>query len=140
MVTTATTTPTGPRAAQAFRHSRSASKKQAKKPDNVTRNECREPSTQRLRKSIWQPKPGKFDKKKLGAGGEVRRDPPEAQGREELRRAGEAPAESAPTRSHQRCELTGRRRGYYRKFKISRIMLRELALAGKIPGLRKASW
>jgi small subunit ribosomal protein S14 len=36
--------------------------------------------------------------------------------------------------------LTGRSRGNLRKFKVSRIMLRELALAGKIPGLRKASW
>jgi small subunit ribosomal protein S14 len=44
------------------------------------------------------------------------------------------------TRTVRRCELTGRVHGYYRKFRISRIMLRKLALAGKIPGLRKASW
>ena len=44
------------------------------------------------------------------------------------------------TRGYNRCELCGRSRGYYRKFKISRIMLRELALAGKIPGMKKASW
>lgn len=44
------------------------------------------------------------------------------------------------TRVVHRCEITGRRRGYYRKFRISRIMLRELALQGKIPGMRKASW
>lgn len=50
------------------------------------------------------------------------------------------PRDSSPTRSHNRCMLTGRSRGNLRKFKISRIMLRELALAGKIPGLRKASW
>jgi small subunit ribosomal protein S14 len=50
------------------------------------------------------------------------------------------PRDSSPTRSHFRCELTGRSRGNLRKFKISRIMLRELALAGKIPGLKKASW
>ena len=50
------------------------------------------------------------------------------------------PRDSSPTRSHNRCELTGRSKGTLRKFKISRIMLRELALAGKIPGLRKASW
>jgi small subunit ribosomal protein S14 len=50
------------------------------------------------------------------------------------------PRDSSPTRSHFRCQLTGRSRGNLRKFKISRIMLRELALAGKIPGLRKASW
>ncbi len=44
------------------------------------------------------------------------------------------------TRRVNRCELTGRARGYYRKFRLSRIMLRELALQGKIPGMRKASW
>ena len=50
------------------------------------------------------------------------------------------PRDSSPTRSHNRCQLTGRSKGVLRKFKISRIMLRELALAGKIPGLHKASW
>ena len=50
------------------------------------------------------------------------------------------PRDSSPTRSHSRCMITGRSRGNLRKFKVSRIMLRELALAGKIPGLRKASW
>jgi len=44
------------------------------------------------------------------------------------------------SRKVNRCELTGRARGYYRKFRISRIMLRELALQGMIPGMRKASW
>ena len=44
------------------------------------------------------------------------------------------------TRKVRRCELTGRARGVYRKFRVSRIMLRELALEGKIPGMRKASW
>jgi small subunit ribosomal protein S14 len=50
------------------------------------------------------------------------------------------PRDSSPTRSRNRCQLTGRSRAYLRRFKISRIMLRELALAGKIPGLKKASW
>ena len=50
------------------------------------------------------------------------------------------PRDSSPTRSHNRCQLTGRSKGTLRKFKVSRIMLRELALAGKIPGLKKASW
>jgi len=50
------------------------------------------------------------------------------------------PRDSSPTRSHLRCQLTGRSRGNLRKFKICRIQLRELALAGKIPGLKKASW
>lgn len=50
------------------------------------------------------------------------------------------PRDASPTRSHNRCELTGRSKGVLRKFKICRIMLRELAAAGKIPGLKKASW
>ncbi|MCA9278490.1 MAG: type Z 30S ribosomal protein S14 [Phycisphaeraceae bacterium] len=44
------------------------------------------------------------------------------------------------TRKVRRCELTGRSRSVYRKFRVSRIMLRKLALEGKIPGMRKASW
>ncbi|MCH8081543.1 MAG: 30S ribosomal protein S14 [Proteobacteria bacterium] len=52
----------------------------------------------------------------------------------------ELPRNSAPSRVRHRCELTGRPRGYYRKFKMSRIALRELALAGKIPGVVKSSW
>jgi small subunit ribosomal protein S14 len=50
------------------------------------------------------------------------------------------PRDSSATRSHNRCQLTGRSRAVLRKFKVSRIMLRELALAGKIPGMKKASW
>ncbi len=44
------------------------------------------------------------------------------------------------TRKKNRCEITGHSRAYYRKFRISRHMLRELALLGMIPGMRKASW
>ncbi|MCC6907565.1 MAG: type Z 30S ribosomal protein S14 [Phycisphaerales bacterium] len=44
------------------------------------------------------------------------------------------------TRKVRRCEITGRARGVYRKFRVSRIMLRELAHQGLIPGMRKASW
>jgi len=50
------------------------------------------------------------------------------------------PRDSSPTRSHLRCEITGRSRGNLRKFKVCRIKLRELALAGQIPGMKKASW
>jgi small subunit ribosomal protein S14 len=50
------------------------------------------------------------------------------------------PRDASPTRLRQMCALTGRTRGVYRKLKISRIKLRELALEGKIPGMRKASW
>jgi len=44
------------------------------------------------------------------------------------------------TREYNRCELCGRERGYYRKFRICRICFRELASRGEIPGVRKASW
>jgi len=50
------------------------------------------------------------------------------------------PRNSAPVRVRNRCELTGRPRGYYRKFCLSRIALRELANQGKLPGVTKASW
>ena len=52
----------------------------------------------------------------------------------------EMPRNSAPSRVRLRCELTGRPRGNYRKFKLSRIALRELASTGQIPGLVKSSW
>jgi small subunit ribosomal protein S14 len=50
------------------------------------------------------------------------------------------PRDASPTRLRSLCALTGRSRAVYRKFKVSRIMLRELALQGKVPGMRKASW
>ena len=50
------------------------------------------------------------------------------------------PRNASPTRVRSLCALTGRSRAVYRKFRISRIMLRELALQGKVPGMRKASW
>ncbi|MEQ1788925.1 MAG: 30S ribosomal protein S14 [Rickettsiales bacterium] len=50
------------------------------------------------------------------------------------------PRNGAKTRHRNRCELTGRARGVYRKFKLSRIKLRELGSFGRIPGLTKASW
>ena len=52
----------------------------------------------------------------------------------------ELPRNSSRTRIRNRCELTGRPRAYYRKFRISRIMLRELASQGQIPGVTKSSW
>ncbi|MBB1491050.1 MULTISPECIES: 30S ribosomal protein S14 [unclassified Paracoccus (in: a-proteobacteria)] len=52
----------------------------------------------------------------------------------------ELPRNSSPTRLKNRCELTGRPRAYYRKLKVSRIMLRELGSFGQIPGLVKSSW
>ena len=50
------------------------------------------------------------------------------------------PRDSSVTRLHSRCNVTGRSRAYYRKFGVSRLVLRELALQGKIPGVTKASW
>jgi small subunit ribosomal protein S14 len=50
------------------------------------------------------------------------------------------PRNSNPIRLHNRCALTGRARGFYRKFGISRLTFRKMALEGKIPGVRKASW
>lgn len=52
----------------------------------------------------------------------------------------ELPRNSSATRLHNRCELTGRPRGFYRKLKLSRIMLRELSSFGQIPGMVKSSW
>ena len=50
------------------------------------------------------------------------------------------PRNSSPTRIRNRCELTGRPRGFYRKLKLSRIALRDLASKGQIPGMVKSSW
>jgi small subunit ribosomal protein S14 len=50
------------------------------------------------------------------------------------------PRNSCPTRLNRRCEISGRSRSYYRKFGISRIALRDLALKGQLPGMRKSSW
>ena len=55
-------------------------------------------------------------------------------------RLAELPRNSAPNRVRNRCEVSGRPRGYYRKLKMSRIALRELGSLGKIPGLVKSSW
>jgi len=69
-----------------------------------------------------------------------------AQKREALKAAGEfealdkLPKNASPVRLHNRCKLTGRPRGYMRQFGISRVTFREMALAGKIPGVKKASW
>ncbi len=50
------------------------------------------------------------------------------------------PRNSCPTRLKRRCAVTGRPRGFYRKFGISRIAFREMALRGYLPGVRKSSW
>ena len=50
------------------------------------------------------------------------------------------PRNASPVRLNNRCPLTGRTRGFLRQFGVSRIVFREMALQGKIPGVRKASW
>jgi len=50
------------------------------------------------------------------------------------------PRNASPVRLHNRCQLSGRPRGYMRKFGISRVVFRELASVGKIPGVTKSSW
>lgn len=50
------------------------------------------------------------------------------------------PKNASPVRLKNRCQLTGRQRGYIRYFGLSRLMFRDMALAGKIPGVKKASW
>lgn len=66
--------------------------------------------------------------------------------REELKAKGDyaglqkLPRNSSPSRVRNRCSLTGRGRGVYSKYGICRNVLRDMALEGKIPGLRKASW
>jgi len=69
-----------------------------------------------------------------------------AEKRAELKAAGDfegldkLPKNSSPVRLHNRCKLTGRPKGYMRKFGISRVTFREMANDGKIPGIKKASW
>ena len=66
--------------------------------------------------------------------------------REELKKANDQlglqklPRNSSPVRGRNRCKLTGRPRGYMRHFGVNRIMFRDMALNGKIPGVTKASW
>ena len=76
---------------------------------------------------------------RLKAVADNRELPPEDRFAARLKLA-EMPRNSAPTRIRNRCELTGRPRGTYRKFKLCRIKLRELASYGLIPGMVKSSW
>ena len=69
-----------------------------------------------------------------------------AERRKALKEAGDyealqkLPRNASPVRMHNRCKLTGRPKGYMRQFGISRVMFREMANKGLIPGVRKASW
>lgn len=68
-----------------------------------------------------------------------RNAPPEERLAAQLKLA-QLPRNGSKTRIRNRCSLTGRPRGYYRKFKLSRIGVRELASSGQIPGMVKSSW
>jgi small subunit ribosomal protein S14 len=69
-----------------------------------------------------------------------------AERRRQMKKAGDweglqkLPRNASPVRMRNRCAMTGRSRGFIRKFGVSRIVFREMALSGKIPGVRKASW
>jgi small subunit ribosomal protein S14 len=78
-------------------------------------------------------------RKRLKAIADDRSLPPEERFEARLKLA-ELPRNSSATRIRNRCELTGRPRGVYRKFKLSRLALRQLASAGQIPGMVKSSW
>jgi len=67
-------------------------------------------------------------------------DLPEAEREEARRKFNNIPRDASPTRVRLRCEVTGRPRGNYRKFRLSRIKLRELAHQGLVPGVTKSSW
>jgi len=57
-----------------------------------------------------------------------------------IRKLQALPRNASPVRIRNRCQVSGRSRGYVRRFGLSRIAFREMALEGKIPGVRKASW
>jgi len=78
-------------------------------------------------------------RKRLKATAADRTLPPEERFEARLKLA-EMPRNSSATRIRNRCELSGRPRGFYRKFKLSRIALRDLASSGQIPGMVKSSW
>ena len=67
-------------------------------------------------------------------------DASDADREEAQRKFNNIPRDASPTRLRMRCELTGRPRGNYRKFKLSRIKFRELANEGLLPGVTKSSW
>jgi small subunit ribosomal protein S14 len=90
----------------------------------------------RRRQMVQQAQP---KRERLKALANDRDAPPEERFAAQLKLA-ELPRNTSRTRIRNRCEMTGRPRAYYRKFKLSRIALRELASAGQIPGMLKSSW
>jgi small subunit ribosomal protein S14 len=89
------------------------------------------------RKKLVKKYAGRYARLKEIADDEARDDTERLMARLKL---AEIPRNGNPTRIRNRCELTGRSRAYYRKFRLSRIMLRELGNQGLIPGLTKSSW
>ncbi len=89
------------------------------------------------RKKLVQKYASKYDKLRGIADDESRDDTERLMARLKM---AELPRNANPTRVRNRCELTGRSRAYYRKFRLSRIMLRDLANKGLIPGVTKSSW
>ena len=89
------------------------------------------------RKKLVQKNAAKYAKLKEIANDESRDETERLMARLKM---AELPRNANPTRVRNRCELTGRSRAYYRKFRLSRIMLRELANKGLIPGVIKSSW
>jgi small subunit ribosomal protein S14 len=89
------------------------------------------------RKKLVQQYAAKYAKLRAIADDESRDDTERLMARLKM---AELPRNANPTRVRNRCELTGRSRAYYRKFRLSRIMLRDLANKGLIPGVVKSSW
>ena len=89
------------------------------------------------RKKLVKQYAGKYARLKAIANDESRDDGERLIARLKL---AESPRNANPTRVRNRCEMTGRSRAYYRKFRLSRITLRDLANKGQIPGVTKSSW
>ena len=89
------------------------------------------------RKKLVKAYAGKYARLKAIANDESKDDGERLMAR--LRMAG-LPRNANPTRVRNRCEITGRPRGYYRKFRLCRVQLRDLANKGLIPGVTKSSW
>ncbi len=89
------------------------------------------------RKQLAKKYAGKFERLKAIANDESASDDDRFLARLKL---AELPRNANPTRIRNRCEVTGRPRAYYRKFRMSRVSLRELANQGLIPGVVKSSW
>ena len=89
------------------------------------------------RKKLVEKNKAKYAKLRAVADDESRDDTERLMARLKM---AELPRNGNPTRVRNRCELTGRSRAYYRKFRLSRIMLREMGNKGLIPGLTKSSW